>query len=202
MITMTDIVTDEVLDNAYAWLCKRRKDWPPNADVRTFRREWGKQKERLRAELLEGAYRVSLLSRVTLKDRQDIDLWSAGDALVLKALTIVPAKCLPDSTRCVHAKGRGGAKAAVWKVMTHLPANRFVLKTDVKSCYDSIDHFLLLEQLTEYIRDRRILNLCRYMTRVSERGGLFRNYERGISRGCPLIPSCVRDRAGMNPAPT
>jgi hypothetical protein len=30
------------------------------------------------------------------KDQQDIDLWSAGDALVLKALGIVPAKLAPE----------------------------------------------------------------------------------------------------------
>ncbi len=189
MAAMTEIVADEVLDNAYAWLCKRRRHWPSNADVWTFRRRWRQEKERLRTELLEGAYRVSLLSRVTLRDQQDIDLWSARDALVLKALSIVPAKRLPVSTRCVHAKGHGGAKAAVRQVITHLPTNHFVLKTDVSSYYDSIDRFLLLEQLAEYIKDKRILNLLRqYMTRSSERGGLFWDYKRGISRGCPLSP--------------
>jgi hypothetical protein len=186
---MTEIVTDEVLDNAYAWLCKRRIDWPPVADVWTFRRRWIHEKAQLRKELLEGSYRVSLLRRVTLKEQQDIDLWSARDALVLKALSIMPAKCLPVSTRCVHTEGHGGAKAAVRRVMTHLPTNQFVLETDVRSYYDSIDHFLLLEQLAAYIKNQRILKLlCQYMTRVSERGGLFWNYERGISRGCPLSP--------------
>ena len=68
-------------------------------------------------------------------------------------------KRLPVSTRCVHVKGHGGAKAAVRQVMTHLPSNRFVLKTDVHSYYDSIDHFLLLELLAEYIKDRDIFNL-------------------------------------------
>jgi len=189
MVTMAEIVTDEVLDSAFAWLCERRKDWPAMADIWTFRRRWPQEKARLRTELLRGTYRVSLLSRVTLKDGQDIDLWSARDALVLKALTIVLTKRLPVSNRCVHAKGHGGSKTAVRQVMTHLPTNGFVLKTDVQSYYDSIDHFLLLEQLAEYIKDRDILNLLwQYMTRSSERGGLFWDYERGISRGCPLSP--------------
>ncbi len=38
-----------------------------------------------------------------------------------------------------------------------LPANRFVLGTDVKATYASIDHFLLLDQLAEIIRDKRVL---------------------------------------------
>jgi RNA-directed DNA polymerase len=81
------------------------------------------------------------------------------DAVVLKALTMVLAKRLPVSTRCVHVKGHGGARAAVRQLMTRLPTNCFVLRTDVNSYYDSIDHFLLLEQLAEYINDQDILNL-------------------------------------------
>jgi hypothetical protein len=38
-------------------------------------------------------------------------------------------------------------------------ANRFVLRTDVKSYYASIDHLLLLDQPAVHIRDRRVLNL-------------------------------------------
>ncbi len=48
---------------------------------------------------------------------------------------------------------------------------------------------MLLEQLAEHIEDRGILNLFwQYLTRSSEQGGLFWDYERGISRGCPLSP--------------
>ncbi len=88
---------------------------------------------RLKATLAAGCFRFGLLTRITLKDGEEIDLWSARDALVLKALAIVLAKHLPVSTRCTHVKGHGGAKAAVRQVMRHLPANRFVLRTDVKA---------------------------------------------------------------------
>ena len=124
-----------------------------------------------------------------MADGEEVDLWSARDALVLKALTIVLADVLPVSVRCTHVKGHGGAKAAVRQVMRHLPANRFVLRTDVKAYYASIDHFLLLDQLAEYIMDKRVLNLLgQYLRRTAERGGEFRDYERGISLGCPLSP--------------
>jgi retron-type reverse transcriptase len=78
---------------------------------------------------------------------------------------------LPVSHRCTHIKGHGGAKYAVRAVRDHLAANRFVLRTDVKSYYASLDHLLLLEQLAVYIKDRRVLNLIgQYLRRTSERG--------------------------------
>ena len=56
-------------------------------------------------------------------------------------------------------KDHGGAKAAARQVLQHLPANRFVLETDIKAHYSSIDHFLLLDQLAEIIGGKRVLNL-------------------------------------------
>ena len=44
---------------------------------------------------------------------EPLHLWSARDALVLKALTLAVAPQLALSPRCMHAKGHGGVKAAV-----------------------------------------------------------------------------------------
>ena len=74
------------------------------------------------------------------------------------------------------------------EVRDHLAANRFVLRTDVKSYYASIDRLLLLN-LAVHIKDRRVLNLIgQYLRRTSKRGGSFWDYEKGISLGCPLSP--------------
>lgn len=88
-----------------------------------------------------------------------------------------------------HVKGHGGAKAAVRQVMARVGSDGFVFRTDVKSYYASIDHDLLLDELEKHIADQRVLNLIgQYLRRTSERGGLFYEHERGISRGCPLSP--------------
>jgi RNA-directed DNA polymerase len=71
----------------------------------------------------------------------------------------VLAKHLPVSQRCTHLKGNGGAKFAVREVRDHLAANRFVLRTDVKSYSASINHVPLIDQLAAYIRDRPIPQL-------------------------------------------
>lgn len=189
MITIEDIITDEVLEQAYGWLCQRRKNYPPDADIWSFRHHWPHEKARLRVELVEERYGVSLLSRVTLKNREDIDLWSARDALVLKALSLVLTQRLPLSKHCTHIKGQGGGKGAVRKVIERLPEYRFVLKTDIRSYYASIDHQLLMDRLAALIKDRRVLNLIgQYLKRCAERGGLYWEYNRGIALGSPLSP--------------
>jgi hypothetical protein len=146
----------------------RRRDWPADADIWSFRRDWQDERQRLKAALLSGRFCFGLLQRVTKADGSEADLWSARDALVLKALTLVLARVLPVSPRCTHIKGNGGAKAAVRQVRAALATNRFVLRTDVKS--SSIDHLWLIDRLALYIREPTILNLlCQYLRRRRKR---------------------------------
>jgi hypothetical protein len=37
MVILTQLTTDEVLDNAFAWLCKWRRAYPADADIWSFR---------------------------------------------------------------------------------------------------------------------------------------------------------------------
>ncbi len=105
MVTLAHVARDAVLNTAYDWLCRRRRDYPADADVWSLRRSWAEEKERVRTDLLAGRYHFALLTRVTLSDGDEIDLWSARDALVLKALAIVLARHLPVSRSCTHVKG-------------------------------------------------------------------------------------------------
>ena len=109
-ITLDDILDEGVLDSAYTWLRKRRRNCPDHADVWNFRRHWRREVDRLRRELLEGSYRLGLLSRTTLGNGEEVDLFSARDAVVLKALALVLASRLSFSRNCTHLKGNGGGK--------------------------------------------------------------------------------------------
>jgi RNA-directed DNA polymerase len=172
-LTLADVMTEAVLDTAYAWLCHQRRDWPAEADVWRFRQHWPEGKAQLRADLLADTYEVGLLSRVTLQNGEEVELWTARDAVVMKALALVLPQHLPLSPRCTHLKGHGGLKHAVREVLTALPQHRFVLKTDVRAYYASIDHQLLLDRLAIYISDRQILNIIgQYLQRCAEQGGL------------------------------
>jgi hypothetical protein len=182
-------MTEAVLDTAFAWLCHQRRAWPPDADVWRFRQRWSEEKTRLREALLGGTYEVELLSRVTLQNGEEVDLWSARDAVVMKALALVLPQHLPLSPRCAHLKGHGGLKYTVGEVLKALPQYRFVLKTDVRSYYASMDHQLVLDRLAVYIGDRAVLNLLgQYLRRYAERGGLFWDHTQGIALGSPLSP--------------
>ena len=186
--TIENLVTDELFDLAYAWLCDRRRNHSHNSDVWDLRFHWPTLKPVLMRQILAGTYQFSPLRKVYLDD-QILEIWSAQDALVLKALAILLGRTLQLSKRCCHLKGNGGAKKAVREVVEKLPKNQFVFRTDVKSYYASIKHEILFEQLQEVIDDPAILDLLwQYMRRTVVDGGEYEEIQQGISLGCPLSP--------------
>ncbi len=68
----------------------------------------------LQKRLLRGEYSISSQTVINTPDRRT-GLWSAKDALVLKAISIVLGEHLKPvlSHNCYHFKDHGGAKAAV-----------------------------------------------------------------------------------------
>jgi RNA-directed DNA polymerase len=115
---------------------------------------WQAERTRILKSLQRGDNSFAPLQVITKADGTIIDLWRSPNALVLKALTIAIAPSLPISRRCTHVTGNGGLKYSVRKVQHHLAANQFVMRTDVKVFYESIDHHLLLEKLALYLTDR------------------------------------------------
>jgi hypothetical protein len=88
MTFLDQLTSDNVLDTAYDWLRRRRREYSANADVWAFRRCWSHEKEQIRGELHSGSFRFLLLSRITLKDGENTDLWLARDALVWPPLRL------------------------------------------------------------------------------------------------------------------
>jgi len=37
---LAQLASDDVLDSAYEWLCRRRRDYSANSDIWNFRRRW------------------------------------------------------------------------------------------------------------------------------------------------------------------
>ena len=191
MLTLMDeIASDEVLEQAYQWLCERRKDYSHNDEVWELRYRWADTKPWLQRLLLAGLYRFSALRRIHRSD-DCLEVWSALDSLVLKAMAFVLTRHLAPrlSSRCFHLAGNGGAKAAVREVVGNLPHNGFVFRTDVQHYYASIRHDILHAQLAKHIDDPRLLDLLwQYLRRTVYDDGFYEDIEQGISLGCPLSP--------------
>ena len=138
-----------------------------------------------------GAYRFDVQSKLTLSCGETIAMWSSPDALIIKVLTgIIQEKLKPFLLKtCYHLKGHGGLKGAVRDVMKQLPKHKFFCKTDVRSYYDSINHYTLLMKLHAYIDDRIIVSyVWQFLNRCVEWGGLYQDIKRGIPRGSSLSP--------------
>ncbi len=177
------------LDHAYVAVCRTRCFHPTRSDIWNLRQSWARERVDLLAALVAGTYQFSPMLRVETAAGEMMDVWSSRDAVVLKLLANHLAELLPSSPSCTHLKGHGGLKGAVRQVADALPAHRFVLRTDVKSYYASIDHERLLQRLEVYVEDHRVLNLVyQYLKRTIEFGGTFHDVDKGLSPGCSLSP--------------
>jgi retron-type reverse transcriptase len=69
------------------------------------------------------------------------------------------------------------------------PPPPFVFKSDVKSYYASMNHDILIEQLTQLIDDPLVLDLvCQYVRRTVVTDGIYTDVQQGIPLGCSLSP--------------
>lgn len=178
-----------MIDQAYLWLCRQRKNYPPNADIWDFRFHWATHKPRLIRQLRTGRYTFAPQQRLVRADGTVIHLWGSQDALVMKAMALVLGPRLPISPRCTHVTGNGGLKGALRWVRSRLSRYRYVFRTDVQGYYDHIDQALLIRQLEPIVKDKVVMRLLvQCIQRTVEWGGTFLRIRRGIGRGCPLSP--------------
>ncbi len=177
--------------DAYQWLCKSRKNHPPDSDIWNFKREWANTSDDIIEKFVTGQYQFGVQKRITLASGESIAMWSSSDSLIIKVLTdILQEKLQPYlSKNCYHLKGHGGLKGTVRDVMNELPEYQFFCKTDVKSYYDSIDHYTLMMKLHDYIDDSNTIDyVWQFLNRCIEWGGLYQDVYCGIARGSSLSP--------------
>jgi RNA-directed DNA polymerase len=189
MLDTKHVFTEATLDTAYSWLCKQRRNFPANADIWHLRFHWHRVRQDLLQSLNKQDYTFVLLSVVTKADGESIHLRSSQDAVVLKMLAMALPEALALSSFCTHIKGHGRLKTTLNDPHAALPDYSYVMLTDVKGYYESIDHTILLKQLDKDIAAPFIWRLLvQFVKRSVERGGIFKSIHCGISRGCPLSP--------------
>ena len=75
--------TETQLDEAFAWLCHRRRNYPDHADVLYLRFHWVRERVHLFEQLRNRRYQLSPLQRLQKTNGEVIHLWSASDAQAL-----------------------------------------------------------------------------------------------------------------------
>jgi RNA-directed DNA polymerase len=152
-----------------------------------LRFSWTDHKEELLQTINRGDYLFSPVKKITKANGNTIHLWCSQDALVMKLLAEVLTELLNLSKLCTHVKGHGGLKHSVVQVQSQLAHYQYVCKTDVKSFYESIDQYLLMEQIHDHINNKLIKRyLWQVIRRTVEYGGLYNEIIQGISSGCTL----------------
>jgi len=187
---VTLMVSDTVLETAYAWVCSQRKASRHNNSVWDLRFNWIEFKSDLQNQLLTGSYKFSPLRRFEIKN-EFMSSWDAVDALVLKALSITlqPLFSMEQYSSCTHLKGGGGIHAALRHVAARAGDYQHILKSDAYHYYESIDHQVLLTLLEQYISCPVLLNLVtQYCQRLETRDAHYYHFTQGIPMGCPLSP--------------
>jgi hypothetical protein len=177
------------LDDAYRWLCQQRKHFPPDADIWSFRYRYPAIKFDLLQEINSGGYRFSPQQKVIKSNGEVIHLWGSQDVLLMKLMASTLQTVLSISPRCTHVKGHGGLKQSIVDIQHHLNDYQYVCKTDVKSFYESIDQYLLMDLINNTVHDKDLRYYLYQIThRCVEFGGEYKDMDNGISRGCPFSP--------------
>ncbi|MCP3923904.1 MAG: hypothetical protein GY714_15100 [Desulfobacterales bacterium] len=184
------IASDEIIDEAYKWLCKSRIDYHYNNDIWHLRSNWDATKRKIQKSILEGNYWFEPVKRIRTSSGF-VSLWSSRDALVLKAMTMVLSEyCRPHlGERCYHVSGLGGGKGAVRDVQKQLKNYKFVFRSDVESYYASINHKILIKQIRKIVKEEKVLQLIHgYLNHLEDEDGILKAVSLGIHFGCPLSP--------------
>lgn len=193
-----EVHSETNLKQAFLWLCKQNTDAHHNHDVWDYRYHWAERKTVLRARLVRGDFAFQPVHMVEVRNEQGEierrEVRCAEDRLVVRALAQVlrPVLSARLSPHCTHLSSHGGVKQALRDTQDYIAAHpdSFVIKSDVKGYYASIDHTILAEQLRALLPHEIELHrlVWNFMRRTTEYGGNYTDVERGLPLGASLSP--------------
>ena len=145
----------------------------------------------MRDQLNLGTYCFSVIDRYVFQDTT-LSLWTSKDMIALKliaqALECYIADHIPKT--CYHLKGNGGLKKAVQHTHQALSKHQFVLRSDIKGFYESVNFNILIDIIETYVNHPILVKLTlKACQRTETYGGFFFEYtEKSIPMGSPLSP--------------
>ena len=147
--------------------------------------QWKEQGASLVREFIEGRYQSQPKMGYNAYGHRD-PLYLYQDALLQKILyrIIKPTFKHIISPACHHLKGPGVIKKVAHEITDALELGRYryVIRTDIKSYYASINHTILQNMIRSHFDDERVARyLCDAIDAPIDRGGWYEHPHKGIS---------------------
>lgn len=136
------MLTDYQRDVALAWLLRQRRRASHNADIWDLRFHREKYLERIWQQVDNGEYRLLPPQLIRTGKQDDIVLWSAADALVMKWVALEIKDLLPLQSRCVHTAGHYTAGRYMSRECTE-PSPRSIVPVVCGFCIQPSGGYLL-----------------------------------------------------------
>ena len=193
-LRVEQIAKSEVLEAAFEFVFHKRKARSADDDIWHVAFHWPEVKQKLIEKLTSGHYHFSPMRYVKLESGGMVGLWSAEDAILLKAIAMQVEPLLRkafDLSSVAHIKDGGGLTGAIKKAKAFCrKGNPFIYKTDIADFYRSMDHDILLSKLSRVTNDARMMDLFRaYCERLEIVNGQYQLVKgTGIPKGCSLSP--------------
>lgn len=187
---MSDIASTASLNHAFCLVYQQAKHKGHNADTWALCHRWEQERSLLQTDLLNGQYHLSPLQLYNTAHGL-VGVWSARDAVVLKALALhlTPVVQKTVGEVCFHLKGHGSTRGGARHVAKHLSDYPHVIQSDVADFYQSMNHDVVIAHCQTIIEDKRILKIIQaYLNRCEVKDGDHTLVEQGIPKGCPLSP--------------
>jgi group II intron reverse transcriptase/maturase len=194
---MEQVVMQE--NAATAWLAVKRNGGAAGIDgMRTqqlrdhVRKHW----ETIRAKLLSGTYVPSPVRRVEIpKPNGGIRLLGIPTVLDrwIQQMLLQALQPILDPTFSAHSFGfRPGKSAhdAVRAAQNYIQAGKdWVVDMDITKFFDRVNHDILMQRISQTIRDKRVLRLIgKYLRAGVMIEGVLQSSEEGTPQGGPLSP--------------
>ncbi|HFQ8557008.1 TPA: transposase, partial [Escherichia coli] len=160
---------------AAEWIYRQRRRASHNADIWHLRFHREKYPERIWQQEDNGEYRLLPPQLIRTGKQDDIVLWSAADAMVMKWVAMEIQDLLPLQSRCVHTAGhRGGRDSLAEITQTLAQGARFVWRTDIRGYYRHIRKEQLWHHVCRFVSSSVLLNIIKqYIWYTVEHGGEF-----------------------------